>query len=640
MSVIATPVLKGLVGQIEEKNTAYRWLDLYAAEFVVKGLLDAEKEYANDIALLICQLSYASSKSKICLSANELDLDLALVKKLSIVDVNDHNDAKLQTSASPLVVHGHDIYLCRYWNLKCEFEGWLSERLAHENELDEGLMRDLGAKLQSVFKLNHPESPTEINWQGVAAAHALLQNTTFIAGGPGTGKTTTAASLLYLIDQSTRLRLDRSAKVRLLAPTGKAAVRLADSISTQLKRIEAEQDDTNDQTLALSSVLPDNGETIHRFLIDHKALPSQKRPNQLNAESLFLGKEATIKTDADILIIDESSMIDLALMVSLIKTVSLDTQIIFMGDPYQLPPVEPGEVFAQQVRRFEYTPYSTSFVEKLAVLTSYEREAFGLNDQNANMDKPLCYLRKTYRFCGDLKLAADQINAGNFAEFSCAFKETNDSVQQGKEVRWFSHNEAEANNKVIQQILSAYQEYFEAVKAKASVSELDKAFSQFQLLCSTHEGEQGVAAINTLIEQNLLASLGYNDIYDPANFLYHGKAILITKNHAELGVFNGDIGFVCRDDNSGSFRVVVPQGAGEDIIVSPLRLKAWLPAYAMTVHKSQGSEYKNVGLLLADYAKELLSRPLVYTGLTRAKECCDIWATEEALGRAFLSVEG
>jgi ATP-dependent exoDNAse (exonuclease V) alpha subunit len=178
------------------------------------------------------------------------------------------------------------------------------------------------------------------------------------------------------------------------------------------------------------------------------------------------------------------------------------------------------------------------------------------------------------------------------------------------------------------------------VRAKVSVRDLDEAFNRFQLLCSTHEGAQGVAAINVFIEQNLLAGLGYRDIYDPAAFLYHGKAILVTKNHTDLGVFNGDIGYVMKSESSdGKFCVVFPQGEGKQVVVSPLRLKSWQPAYAMTVHKSQGSEYQNVGLLLASYAKELLSRPLVYTGLTRAKQRCDIWATSDALERAFMHTD-
>ena len=559
-------------------------------------------------------------------------------RRLSIVEFVDSESEELTKSTQALVLHGNDMYLSRYWNLKCEFESWLSQRLSLKIDIVDSYKKELGSKLKSVFKLSQSNEGQDLNWQAIAAAHALLQNTTFIAGGPGTGKTTTAASLLYLLDQSVRLRFGRPAKARLLAPTGKAAVRLADSIRAQINRIEIEQGGVNDNLPQLSIVLPENGETIHRFLIEHRALPSQKNINRVSAESLFLGKEATIETDADILIVDESSMIDLALMVALIKTISTKTQLIFMGDPYQLPPVEPGEVFAEQVRRFEKTPYRTRFVEELSALTAYDAACFDSTEDGYSFDKPLCYLRKTYRFEGDLKLAAEQINSGDFAEFRRIFKAGLDKEHQDKMVRWTSLCGLEDQRALIEkQVLEAYQDYFLAVKAKAGLEELEQTFSQFQLLCSTHEGEQGVAEINDLIEESILQALGFDSIYDSANFLYHGKAILITKNHADLGVFNGDVGFVLQNESSNSFRVVVPQGGGDNIVVSPIRLKSWLPAYAMTVHKSQGSEYQHVGLLLADYAKELLSRPLVYTGLTRAKQSCKIWATEEALIKAFIN---
>ncbi len=213
-----------------------------------------------------------------------------------------------------------------------------------------------------------------------------------------------------------------------------------------------------------------------------------------------------------------------------------------------------------------------------------------------------------------------------------------------RDVCWFAMTQEDDEAKRVKlskYVTGAYQAYFDLVKARASLEQLNAAFAEFQLLCSTHEGEHGVKAMNDLIERSLIA--GHHELrlgaMDPAMFLYHGKPILITKNHTDLGVFNGDIGFVIAQQISGSsgakFTVMVPQGSGDAIQVSPKRLKAWQPAYAMTVHKSQGSEYQHVGLLLAGYAKELLSRSLLYTGLTRAKKRCDIWANIDALEQAF-----
>jgi len=117
--------------------------------------------------------------------------------------------------------------------------------------------------------------------------------------------------------------------------------------------------------------------------------------------------------------------------------------------------------------------------------------------------------------------------------------------------------------------------------------------------------------------------------------LYHGKAILVMRNHPHLGIYNGDIRIVIEDEKTGNLNVHFPVASHDPLIIPPARIKEWQTAYAMTVHKSQGSEYQNVGVVLADYAKELLSRALLYTALTRSKERCDIWENSEALNRAF-----
>lgn len=640
--MITIPFLSDIALQIEHRNSPYRWVDLYAAEFVVKGLEDTEKNQAKLVARIVCELSYASSKGKVCLSLSEF---ASLVEPevlgrefglLSIVElINDESPAKCQKVTKPLVLHDGCLYLCRYWNLKLEFENWLNERLKLPFTLEKDLIEQIRPRIISLFAL---EGQRDLNWQAVASAHALLQNTTFIAGGPGTGKTTTAASLLFLVDSSLQLRFGRSAKLRLLAPTGKAAVRLADSIKHQLKRIESELPLSHTE-IALSSVLPSNGETIHRYLIAHNALPSQRKVEMPSAEALFIGSAAKSKTDADILIVDESSMIDLALMVALVKTIPQETQIIFMGDPFQLPPVEPGEVFSEQVKHFDQIAYREEFVEKVCMLTGYNASLFGKTEPHV-LDKPLCYLRKTYRFGGDLKQAADQINAGDFKAFADTFKTSSAHDGREKSVKWHSiETHINQFEDVVSHIVNAYEGYFSAVLNGSSLEVLEDCFSQFQLLCTTHEGEQGVSSVNDIIERRLLSGLGYKDVYDTAAFLYHGKPVLVTKNHPELGVFNGDVGFVIKDEQSVSkYKMFLPQGNGEAVVVSPLRLKSWLPAFAMTVHKSQGSEYLNVGLLLADYAKELLSRPLLYTGLTRAKDGCEIWSSEEALMKAFVTL--
>lgn len=674
MSLIRTKVLQHLAQQVQDQNSSFRWVDIYAAEFIVKGLFGDEQKYGNELAYLVCTLSYRTSKGDVSLVLSELKKSLKLgllpcmlspqnfeellesqLEALSVVanESSLNSEMALVKTVKPLVLFDGKLHLSRFWNLQVEFSSWLERRIKISTALGQSEISTLSVQLKNLFRLTAETSNDQLDWQAISAAHALLQRTTFIAGGPGTGKTTTAASLLFLLDQSMRMQKGRTAKVSLLAPTGKAAVRLADSIKFQIKRIESEQLSGKQDGLYLSEVLPDYGETIHRYLNAHQALPSQHAGTEnLTAESLLLGKRAARQTSADILIVDESSMIDLALMVALISTVPDLTQVIFMGDPYQLPPVEPGEVFANCVQRFSRDSYSAAFAQGISSLTGYDPHRLAPKDGKASLDNsagisvPLCYLRKTYRFGGDLKQASGLINAGRFSEFKTRFRVKNIVETRDRDVVWLEMIQGgdEAEQAALsKQVTESYQTYFDLVKENAGLDQLNKKFAEFQLLCSTHEGEHGVTAMNNLIESSLIES--HPDLklgaIDPATFLYHGKAILITKNHTDLGVFNGDIGFVIREKQSAAagnkFTVMVPQGSGNAIQVSPKRLKAWQPAYAMTVHKSQGSEYQHVGLLLADYAKELLSRSLLYTGLTRAKQGCVIWAHNDALERAFLS---
>jgi len=161
-----------------------------------------------------------------------------------------------------------------------------------------------------------------------------------------------------------------------------------------------------------------------------------------------------------------------------------------------------------------------------------------------------------------------------------------------------------------------------------------EAFDRFQLLCSTHEGPLGVLKMNELIEHQFVFQNDPHKRYGSG--FYHGKAILVTRNHPHLGVFNGDVGFaIASIKNPNSWNIHFPIQNQAALMVAPGRLREWQPAYAMTVHKSQGSEYQHVGIVLADYAKEVLSKALLYTALTRSKLSCDIWAGNDTLEKAF-----
>jgi len=572
----------------------------------------------------------------------------------------------------PLILWRKRLYLARYWYLHQGVERWIYEQSKAVRALDKGHVDELAKSLKQVFQLptkSTEESKAEtsdarvessdscVDWQAIAAAHTLLQNFSVITGGPGTGKTTTAASLLFLLMKRHHLVAQTTSgdsavvenvspqqrlSVRLLAPTGKAAVKLADSIRHHLVSIETRLSGADLTSIRMSDCLPESGETIHRFLYQHGALrESLNQTQRFTSDEVILGKKDSRQAQVDIVVIDEASMIDLALMVELIKVIPSKAQVILLGDHCQLPAVEPGQVFSDLVTRYKSTSYSPHFATSLSRLSGYHvDDLLEQTETRIRADfQPLCELRKTYRFGGDLKMAANQIKAGQSKAFKTQFKL--DSSCESKAVRWhtldqqvFDGRKEEAHRSPEGVMLKPYLKYFECVSSGGSLKELSAAFEAYQLLCSTHDGPLGVTNMNELIEAEFVYP--HRKIRIFASGLYHGKAILVTRNHPHLGVYNGDIGFaIANQEGQANVEIHFPQQNDQAIIVAPGRIKEWQPAYAMTVHKSQGSEYEHVGIVLAGYAKELLSRALLYTALTRSKLCCDIWAQSSALDQAF-----
>ncbi len=562
----------------------------------------------------------------------------------------------------PLVVFQDRLYLAKYWSLHQGFEAWLRSRVDYVEHLETELLGELSKVLKQVFLLENTHVETqslndEVNWQAVSAAHTLLNPFSLITGGPGTGKTTTAASLLFLLMAKRKLQMALHAKdnvpslqseklhVRLLAPTGKAAVKLADSIRQHLLQIEKRLLGNKLTSLKMSDCLPESGETVHRFLYELGGLrdsfqqSKRFRGDQVLAKRSQLSQGDTVqvaKHTLDVVIVDESSMMDLALMVELVSLIPPTTQLILLGDHFQLPAVDPGQVFSECVRRFSKLSQTPTELASLSLLTGYherqlrEPKPQGLQTNTLGF-QPLCWLKKTYRFGGTLKIAAEQIKAGEVHSFKKQFWCASDAYQADSAVTWFDFDLDKTTD--YQGITNAYKAYFDLVSKRASLTLLAEQFERYQLLCSTLDGPLGVHFLNTFIEQRFHSACFPNG--KVLGELYHGKAILVTRNHPHLGIYNGDIGFLIADENHSNLNVQFPVANQEPIIVPPARIKDWQTAYAMTVHKSQGSEYQNVGVVLADYAKELLSRALLYTALTRSKERCDIWAGGESLEKAF-----
>ncbi|EKO3565085.1 exodeoxyribonuclease V subunit alpha [Vibrio metschnikovii] len=443
-----------------------------------------------------------------------------------------------------------------------------------------------------------------INWQKVAAAVALTRRFAVISGGPGTGKTTTVTKLLAaLIAQAQQNGSMPS--IKLVAPTGKAAARLTESIGKAVAELAVEP--------ALKAAIPSESSTLHRLLgpIPHSV---EFRHHQRNPLHL------------DILVVDEASMVDLPMMVKLIEALPKHARLILLGDKDQLASVEAGAVLGD-ICSFLALGYSRSQSEQLSALTGYQG-FIGHSQANVNpISDSLCMLQKSYRF--DVRSGIGQlakaINRGQPSAVDEVLKRDYGDI---------THHPLTSDqyNQMLQTVVEEYGHYLrrlegvmidpssaapetQAQQAKAALD----CFNQCRVLCAVREGDFGVNGLNQRIER-ALAARRLIDMQD--ELWYHGRPVMVTRNDHSLGLYNGDIGLCILDRSEDEPRLKVyfelPDGSVKAIL--PSRVPEHETAYAMTIHKSQGSEFDLTLLILPPDFSPILTRELIYTGVTRAKK--------------------
>ncbi|MER3385099.1 exodeoxyribonuclease V subunit alpha [Pectobacterium aroidearum] len=499
------------------------------------------------------------------------------------------------TTSTPLVLQGEKLYLQRSW----QSEGRVAQFIASERDtmsIDEPAIR-------SVLDRLFPDTGEEVDWQKVAAAVALTRRIAIISGGPGTGKTTTVARLLAALIE---LNTGEALRIQLAAPTGKAAARLTESLGQALHRLSVEPQQRE--------AFPQEATTLHRLL---GAVTDSQRLRHHQDNPLHL----------DVLIVDEASMVDLPMMANVIAALPPHARIIFLGDRDQLASVEAGAVLGD-ICRFAEAGYSRARAQQLRRLTGCELDESGPEGQ-ATVSDSICLLRRSYRFdphsgIGQLALAVNggddvRVRAvlnGEFADITCS-----------------PLAEAEEYQAMLTQCVEGYRDYLQLIAAGASPDAVLLAFQRYRQLCALREGPFGVAGLNQRIEQALHQAGLIQRSRNPLNRWYPGRPVMIERNDAALGLFNGDIG-IAMTGESGELRVFFPLPNGETKDVTPSRLPPHETAYAMTVHKSQGSEFDHTALVLPNHYLPVLTRELVYTAITRARQRLSLYTDIRILCRA------
>ena len=480
----------------------------------------------------------------------------------------------------PLIFDQGFIYLNRYWSyqqrlsaeitdrLSFDFAGvdplWINQRLAHYFEADK---------------------ENNINWQQIAAALALSTRFLIISGGPGTGKTTTITRILaLLIEQHQHSSSTTPLRFALAAPTGKAAMRMSESIR------DAIQDEKEVFPPEMIEKLPQASSTLHRLLgyIPNSASFRSNKNNPLSS---------------DIVIIDEASMIDLAMMTKLFEAIPARSRLILLGDKDQLSSVETGSVFTD-LCTFANNQYTPQVINYLHTIT----EACVTTSQHAtSIENHIVCLQKSWRFDQNSGIGqlATAINKGN----------TKTSLEILKNAQFPDAEGILSAELTKNKLLSAWEPYLNAIRSNASVNELFNRFNHFRILTALRRGMKGCVYLNSQLEK-YLTQYGKLNCYKR---WYHGRPIMITENSYRTGLFNGDIGITLQDEKTGQTKVWFQTKDGEKSF-SPVRLPQHETTWVMTIHKSQGSEFNNVLMIFPTEDSPVLTRELIYTGITRAKQ--------------------
>jgi exodeoxyribonuclease V alpha subunit len=622
-------------------------------EFNEAGVLAAADVH---VAARLCALSEERDEAVALAAAfavraprlGHVHVDLATIRDTATVDTDEPVDlstlpwperwvervAACGLVGGPLQLEGSRLYLDRYWReeravaadllaLSREgadgvdvdvlaegvdrlFDGSVDHVRVHEGPAEgSGRLFAEGGDADDVLGagLDRPPAGDTDGRQRLAAAAAVLRRLAVVAGGPGTGKTTTVARIVALLAEQAAASGSTPPLVALAAPTGKAAARLEEAVHAEAASLPV-SDAVREQLLSLRA------STLHRLLGWRPDSHSRFRHNR--------GQ----RLPHDVVIVDETSMVSLSLTARLIEAIRPDARLVLVGDPGQLASIEAGAVLGDVVGPArDGLRISAPARTLLKRATGHDIEADDPPPGTAIGDG-IVVLDRVHRFGEGIARLAEAIARGD-ADAVIEVLETGPSG-----VSWIPVDVADiasesALTPIRDRALASARSVSEAALAGDARAAID-ALAAFRLLCAHRRGPHGVASWTTRIESWLgtAADLPW----------YAGRPLLVTQNDYELQLYNGDTGVVVQSD--ADRLTAAFERRGEIVEFSPTRLSAVETVYAMTIHKSQGSQFATAAVLLPPSSSRILTRELLYTAATRARSQLILAGTERAIRAA------
>ncbi|MCK9395833.1 MAG: exodeoxyribonuclease V subunit alpha [Methylobacter sp.] len=523
----------------QTEQRAFSRLDAAFARFLSQRT-DFDPGQRQAFETIVMTASYEQNQGHSCIRIDDNERALLLASGLA------ETAAAGQAGPQPLIIEQDRLYLHRYWH----YENRLAMKIKAMSQTGHSVEK-LDAMLDRYF-----DALDQNKDQREAAKMAATKSFSIITGGPGTGKTFTVVKILALLQELAEQPLH----IALAAPTGKAAMRLQESIGFSKAKLPCSE--------AIKNHIPETVTTLHRLL---GAMPP----------SPYFRHDADKPLVYDLIVVDEASMVDLALMSKLLDALKPGARLILLGDKDQLASVESGAVLAD-----------------LAIAEALQDNVYTL--------------RKSHRFGGTIKELAEAVNC---QQDELAWQILSDGADDAVQC---------LDEDLIDYVAAQQAEYLQLIKAEAGFEQIYQAFSRFQVLCSNRHGKNSVADINYRVEQKLAEQ----QRIDLSGLWYPGRPVMVSQNNPALHLYNGDIG-ICMPDSlyAGKLMVFFQRADGSVKKYLPARVPHCETVFAMTIHKSQGSEFEEVLIVLPEPINPVLTKELLYTAITRAKKTIKLVAS-------------